>query len=391
MLVEELKTGDLIFELDSLGSIEHVSIYAGIRQGLHYQVHATLGRHYRSIMITYLRQNKYAIFRPQNNDLALLATGIMYRWVEFQVPFASEEKRSQLLRSLDRLKLQKMSKLSVDISREQREQEEHIIEEDFGKSEYGTRSIQLYINMLKALPFVPVTEGDSTSMPMGLFCSEAIIAAYNIAMMISHEELFRQINEAPEGLPVTAILEDMIRKLDNPLPFDASSTYPGGMYKHCLENASHWENLGILNHQEVLEEDLAAQRDDWLEFRRLLLEDAPALVEKYMRLERAVTPIDALLESENQNDSPIPRHRSPQHLLLWSHLDAIPRSSPVHFLGQSEVGSPHPSSPKNLLLWGNPKEIPRSGSFQVVCVQPATRAAGEELPSNSEKIGLQPF
>ena len=45
LLVDELKTGDLIFEIDSMGTAEHVSMYAGEREGLHYQVHATVGRY----------------------------------------------------------------------------------------------------------------------------------------------------------------------------------------------------------------------------------------------------------------------------------------------------------------------------------------------------------
>ena len=286
MKVGELKTGDLIFELDSMRTAEHVSMYAGEREGLHYQVHATVGR-YKSIMITYLPEGNYEVIRSRDNHLALLATGIMYRWVEHQVKFA-EVKHNQLLSILEDLR-------GIDLPNAA------VIQEQLGKSMYNTASIDLYINMSKALPYVPLIAGER----MELFCSEAIIAAFNMALMISHEELIQRLSETPTSLPLSSILETMIRQLDNPLPFDASSTWPGGMYQHCIEDVSHWDNLGTLNHHEDLQHALSEQRAEWLEFRRVLLEDAPAHVEQYMALKRAVTPSFEPLDLEYQSESPI--------------------------------------------------------------------------------------
>lgn len=348
MLVDELKTGDLIFELDSKRTAEHVSMYAGKREGLHYQVHATVGR-YKSIMITYLPEGDYEVIRSNDNHLALLATGIMYRWVEHQVKFA-EVKHNQLLSRLEDLR-------GIDLPNAA------VIQEEFGKSMYNTASIDLYFNMSKALPYVPRIAGER----MELFCSEAIIAAFNMALMISNEELIQLLSATPTSLPVSVILETMIRELDNPLPFDASSTWPGGMYKHCIEDASHWNNLGTLSHHKDLQIALSEQKKEWLEFRGLLLEDAPTHVEQYMLLERAVTPSVELLDLANQSESPISEERNSQHLLLWVGLQKPPRSSPVHFRGQDDqgneqacAGSPNPGSPKNLLLWGHGQDFPRS-------------------------------
>ena len=348
MLVGELKTGDLIFELDSMRTAEHVSMYAGEREGLHYQVHATVGR-YKSIMITYLPEGDYEVIRSKDNHLALLATGIMYRWVEHQVKFA-EVKHNHLLSTLEDLR-------GIDLPNAA------VIQKQFGKSKYNTTSIDLYINMSKALPYVPLIAGER----MELFCSEAIIAAFNMALMISHEELIQRLSETPTSLPLSSILETMIRQLDNPLPFDASSTWPGGMYQHCIEDVSHWDNLGTLSHNEDLQTALSDQKAEWLEFRRVLLEDAPAHVEQYMHLERAATPSADLLDLEYQSESPISADRSSQHLLLWAGLQKTPCSSPVLFRGQNDLdngqacaGSPNRRSPQNLLLWGQGPEIPRS-------------------------------
>ena len=349
MLIDELKTGDLIFELDSMHTAEHVSMYAGKRKGLHYQVHATLGS-YNSVMVTYLPAGNYEVIRSKDNNLALLATGIMYRWVEYQVLFANESKQNKLHKILE-------DGRGID------HPNASDFQEKFGKTEYGIGSIELYINMFKALPYVPKIAGER----IGLFCSEAIIAAFNIALMMSHEELFKRLNETPANFPVSAILKTMITKLDNPLPFDASSTYPGGMYKHCIEDTTHWDNLGTLSHQEDLQHALSEQKADWLEFRGFLLEDAPTHVEQYMNMERTVTPRDEPLDLENHRDSPISAERS-QPLLFWAGLPKTPRSSPVHFHGQDDpvigqtcTGSPNRSSPQNLLLWGLfSQEIPRS-------------------------------
>jgi hypothetical protein len=173
----ELKTGDLIFYLDTLGTVEHIALYANHKLGIPYVVHAVTAP-YNSVMLTCLKKPdhgcSYKVMRPINTDLALISTGILFRWVEHQVPFATREKRDLLINTLDK----EGGFDNVDAGK---------IQESYGKKGYESNFLQ-YLLMANALPYIAEEDGAIK----GLRCAEAIVAAFNIALVISHATLIRK-------------------------------------------------------------------------------------------------------------------------------------------------------------------------------------------------------
>ncbi|HBI21710.1 MAG TPA: hypothetical protein DDY37_03850 [Legionella sp.] len=122
--------------------------------------------------------------------------------------------------------------------------------------------------MANHLPFIPVTYTHEGKIE-GLLCTEAIIAAFNIAQLMLHASQ----KEERWVIERDATLREFVCSLDNPLPFDGRATLPAGMYKHCIDTPTHWEDHGQLTVLSIPEPDLKCKAD-WREFKTSLKEVA---------------------------------------------------------------------------------------------------------------------
>ena len=244
----ELLSGDLIFYVNSLAFVEHIALYIGEHASVPYVVHATTGE-YRAMMITRISPPdegcSYRVMRPVNQTLAQEAKKILSEWVKMRVPFASNERRDIVVNYLDNIG-------AFDTPTAGEKQAIH------GKKTYLS-NYAWYFTMAKYLPLVPDD---------GLFCSEAIVAAFNVALLMQHAiETVTLEWTLAEGVT----LEEFAAGLDNPLPFDARATLPAGIYHHCSHSPLHWENKGdLLLESSVVsdEESKAVSKKVWVEFKR---------------------------------------------------------------------------------------------------------------------------
>ena len=310
MIHSELKTGDLVFYLAPNGVSEHVAVYAGHRNGMPYVAHATTSP-YNAIMLTRLKPSDlccaYMIFRPNNSHLACVATGILLRWIEHQIPFAHPSKRDPLINYLDAIGGFLDSPNTAAIGP---------IQEQHGKKTYVSSYAQ-YFNMIAALPWIPQEDGEIK----GLFCSESIIAAFNMALLIMHETCFRNADGGYEWGPNPRFSLDVFTaSLANPLPFDAKTTLPAGMFKHCSEDVSNWSSLGELC---IIDEPLSPEiselnKTDWLEFKTALRQKVPEEIRSLMcspAPKRVDDDLTQLLITTHSDDELVPRSSSPLRFL----------------------------------------------------------------------------
>ncbi len=262
----ELQMGDLVYFLATNGVPEHIALYVNHKDGIPYVIHAT-GHPYNAVMLTRLSSPddncNYRVVRPLNKNLAYVATGILFRWVESQIPFATTEKRDAICNYLDDIGgwLD-----NADLSAIGR------IQESYGQETYVSNYSQ-YVSMLEALPMIP-EEHDRIQ---GLRCSEAIVAAFNIALLIMHETCKKTLSGYKLDPDPCINLESFIGLLDNPLPFDAKKMVSAGMLKYCSEHPAQWSDLGVLNIQPKIlnKEEADSNRSRWLGFRDALRLEAP--------------------------------------------------------------------------------------------------------------------
>jgi hypothetical protein len=108
--------------------------------------------------------------RPVNTTLAQDAKQILLGWVQHLVPFASAEKYDKIFNTIDHLGGLDNALLSG------------AIQEDYGKKTYKKNYSQ-YLLMANHLPYIPISLTIAGEIE-GLLCSEAIIAAFNIALLM---------------------------------------------------------------------------------------------------------------------------------------------------------------------------------------------------------------
>ena len=317
MTLQDLKTGDLIFFCNSIGSIDHIALFANYKDGIPYIIHAVTYPYY-SVMLTSLsRANEscsYRVVRPTQTDISLIATGILYRWVELQVPFASTEKRDAIVNRLDNIR-------GFD------RPDAGKIQEPFGKETYIENFYQ-YINIANALPFVPSIDGKAE----GMFCSETIISAYNVATLISQVTAVEQMGHKYWSLDGYTSIAHFVAELDIALPFDAKATLPAGIYEHCVNDTMHWLNLGVLEVTAEINDEMAKRKDVWREFKSNLLADANEKVRACLK-----SPTNQDFEGGES------QRRSPRERLLFfaptGPISSANRSSPISFLKElDDVG-----------------------------------------------------
>ena len=310
MTLNDLKTGDLIFFCNSFGGIDHIALFANYKDGIPYIIHAVTAPYF-SVMLTSLnRANEkccYLVVRPTQTDISLIATGILYRWVELQVPFASTEKRDAIVNKLDNMG-------GFD------RPDAGKIQEPFGKLTY-IENFDQYIEIANSLPFVPCKDGKAE----GMFCSETIISAYNVATLISQVRAVEQMGHKYWSLDGHTSLAHFVAALDIPLPFDAKATLPAGIYEHCINDTKHWLNLGVLEVTADINDEIASGKGVWREFKSYLLADANEKVRACLR-----SPTNLGCEGGAS-----PRRSPREQLLFFAPTGSIPlanRSSPICFL-----------------------------------------------------------
>jgi len=290
----ELEIGDIVFYSSPfLGVIEHTSIYLGTMNNVPYVIHATRTPH-KSLMVTHLNHSEdfnYHVVRPTYVDLAVDAIVILLRWVEHQVPYATEQKTSRLFSRAEEL-------FSMELKSSEKKQA------IFGKEHYKSNYSQ-YITMANTLPYIPTENG----IIEGFGCAESVVSAFNIALFISHAT-----PTVSAGINKWSIdhsnLEEFIDQIDSPFPFDAKSALSGGLFEHCVSNPAHWTNLGALQVQEsqtANEED----KEMWREFKESLKARAHILVNKLS----ASSPSKALQKLYTQcNSTSRPRSHSVNYI-----------------------------------------------------------------------------
>ena len=264
---DDLKMGDLIFYADTLGQMEHVALYVGHKDHLPYVVHATTGE-YKAVMLTRLKQPDhgcfYHVMRPCCQDEVIKATvAILLRWVEFQVPYKYHDELNFQLDELCGLEGKKAPK----------------IQESFGKQHFEAR-FPYYFEIANALPLTPL---DKNGCMEGMFCSEVIIAAFNVAQIVLHAILLQSMDRPQWALPPTLALSVFIKNLNSPLPFDAQTTLPAGMHAHCLADTCNWQDCGSLMIESMSDLELDKAKPVWREFRQALREDAPVKVQQLLQ------------------------------------------------------------------------------------------------------------
>ena len=250
---DQLKPGDLIFSFNCNNEAEHLAMYAGSKNGVPYVLHATSKPH-NAVMLTHLTDAdegcEYRVMRAVDTELALDAKHILLTWVEHLVPFASVEKRDAIFNLIDRLG-------GVDTP------QAGLIQEHHGKKTYEMNYSQ-YLLMANHLPYIPISYTKEEKVE-GLRCTEAVIAAFNIALLMMHAT---QI-EDKWIIEHVASLGEFVAELDNPLPFDAKESLPTGVYKHCADSTLHWENHGVLTITPYPKPD-SIGKADWREFKASL-------------------------------------------------------------------------------------------------------------------------
>lgn len=170
----DLQIGDIIFFMDANKLPIHVAIYAGLRANTHYITHAVTGK-YNSIITTRLKNDDfpYRVFRCHDMALAAQSAIRMRIWEEHRVPFSIEKHDLFSVLSEDIFSHPKTGgKDQLAFSRE-----------------YFARNYYRYIEYAShpSMPYFP-----NGSQTQGMYCSEAITAAFNIQKLI----MLDAINEA---------------------------------------------------------------------------------------------------------------------------------------------------------------------------------------------------
>ncbi len=268
----ELQPGDLIFSFSSIGEAEHLALYAGKKGGVPYVLHATTAPH-DAVMLTYLtppgENCHYRVMRPLNVPLALDAKEVLLTWVEHLVPYASVKKRDKILNWIDNLG-------GLD-----NPTRSGIIQQEYGKKTYQDNYSQ-YLLMANHLPFIPLTYTDENKIE-GLRCAEALVAAFNIALLLQHATH----RDDKWFIEDVASLEDFVDALDNPLPFDAKNALSFGVYQHCLDSPMHWDNQGELTYLSYPEPG-PSDKTDWRDFKASLQAVARINTLRFIESPRAI-------------------------------------------------------------------------------------------------------
>ncbi len=314
--------GDVIYFLDTNGIPEHMALYVSKKNDTHYVVHATTVPH-RGVMITYLREPdfscNYQVLRPIDTELSQIALGIILNWVEQKIPFTTDKRRESLM---DRL--EDRNGYTPKFARK--------IQEAYAKSTY-VQNYSHYLDMANALPSIPREAGEIT----GLACSETIVSAFNIALLIRHASYNPEEKVTGNMFSLPDISETFIRSLANPFPLDAKAVAPAGLIEHCLNDSKQWLDKGLLIDYSP-SPPTSEEKIEW-----------KAFIEAFKQSTPQVNVIDA----EHSFEILVPSEFSEEHDEKQRRFDD--RQSPLTFLNSTSSDSPtktcsrSPSSPYQFL------------------------------------------
>ncbi len=301
LAIEQLEIGDIIFDVDYAGVPLHVSIYAGKKDGHHFVTHAVTSK-YNSVMMTRLQPDHYPrrIFRCKDATLALNVALRMGRWAYFQIPF-SERKHNRHLTILD------VPGFSHPVTGPEAQCE--YAESQFSENFYRYIAYASHPD----LPFYPHQNMD------GFYCSEAIVAAFQVETLLMVNAVKPQGNvwvadkndgismaHEPEGyrryvasMPVEIMPSQMetapsyqawqsdlfsedIQSFAQTsacflLKLDSEVAGRAAMFAYFLKHEESWTDCGTMDVEpmdKIPFEDDANQKDKWRNYTSLLFSSA---------------------------------------------------------------------------------------------------------------------
>jgi len=266
MKQSNLVVGDLIFYVSpSLDIVEHTAIYLGEKEGVPYVLHAARDS-YKTMMVTHFKNTvdaefRYRVMRPRDIELSINAIIIFLGWVEYQVPYASQEKIERLLFDVEKY-----------CSLEQKESAK--IQADYGKKNYCLNYNQ-YLVMANALPYIVIDNDDIE----GFGCAESVVTAFNLALLMRHARQERSSEGRISWSIGDITMDEFVGCLHNPLPFDAKRSLSAGLYEHCANSPDDWVKMGELTPQASVAPDEDA-KELWKSFKEILKARALLLIEK---------------------------------------------------------------------------------------------------------------
>ncbi|MCX7116455.1 MAG: NlpC/P60 family protein, partial [Legionellales bacterium] len=257
-----LEIGDLIFFMDSAKNAEHVAIYIGQRKHVPFIVHVVIST-YKSIMMTRLKPSdehcSYEVYRPKQSRLAWLAVAILFRWVELQVPYASESKSRLLERRISALTNGDHPTLGRQVQMA------------FARETFQSHFHQ-YVEAAYHMYSPRSMHAEGSLGLVGMSCSEAIVYAFNIAELLHNDALIctrsKDIDNGTfiwntEAYPTESSYLDWARPV---LPLDATRIRADSLYHHCNTHLA-WRNMGTLTIHpvEALPEETYSKAD-WIAY-----------------------------------------------------------------------------------------------------------------------------
>ena len=295
----DLLAGDLIFSLNSLGAVEHVAVYAGIKDQRRTIIHAVSGR-YNSIMRTLLKpiqigQRPYQVYRNKNFRLAGSVKHRMGVWSEQVIPYDAKAADfvTKMDESLDfwdpsmRSGTSRLLEYSKEMSKinfyrrikfaARRNNPIYPERVEKGKSGKGLRCAEAVIlayQIEELTSFLKPLEkfkdfgwiSDKHSVPRDVasqfsvgYCSyqERLCQAqeYKVVNEFKNErrkELSFQPSWVAWDFEKAGPIEDFINHFDSVFNLDAKISNAAVLYLYLQEDGDHWSSLGQLNEVEPL-------------------------------------------------------------------------------------------------------------------------------------------
>lgn len=264
MKPQDLMPGDLIIYLDTMGKAEHIAVFLGIKQSQPFVVHAVTDS-YNSMMQTRLLpadpKCSYQVIRPKNFHLGLIALYYLNYWVEYQVPY-SMSKMSSLEDKLDAIK-------GYSFFNKNAEQTQFRIASDNYQA-YFKSCMQMMGSISDSL----VMKDDKLD---GLFCSEAVVKAFNLAYLSLHN--LSKPGVSPRSRDrFDKESEYVTNQANNPMPLAAEDSMPAAISYFCSQS-THWQIIGLLDVPEKeFSESLALKyKIEWKECIKKLIHKAGIL------------------------------------------------------------------------------------------------------------------
>lgn len=314
---DDLQVGDIIFFMGYGQIPAHLAIYSGKKEDTHFITHGVSDPYY-SMMTTRLKTEHYPyrVFRSKDFNLAAQTAYRMRVWSQHQVLF-SKEKHD--------FRLNICETNGFDHPKTGGEALCKVAEKYFAPNFYRYIEYAAHPDM----PFSP-------SSKLGMTCSEAIVAAFNMQYLISinaintpdqwvtdnmpldyinsyitqlpkhkkpsqryinYLQSSHSIDEYPFGkLPSNLCLDEphfspaiaawnytkygkiefFLDKHAFPLPLDAKITLPWGLMTYFLKHPEHWLDVGtlIVQPKQYAQEKIEANKEAWRHYVQILFDTA---------------------------------------------------------------------------------------------------------------------